>query len=154
MHTLDSARQLFAFDRWANEQLVVALNAMDEPSEELRRIAWHLFAAIENWSSRIDGSRPRVDLEWDDHSLEEITALAGSAHSHITDILDRINETALRARFDYRNSSGQPFEQRVDDVLQHLALHSAEHRGQCWLLIGHEGGPVFETEFAWYLRER
>ena len=112
MHTLDAARQLFAFDRWANDQLVVALNQTDEPSEELRAIAWHLFAAIENWSSRIDGLTPTVDLEWDAHSVEEITALSGRAHSHITDILDRITERALRARFDYRNSSGERFEQR------------------------------------------
>ncbi len=150
MHTLDAARQLFAFDRWANDQLVVALNQMDEPSEELRAIAWHLFAAIENWSSRIDGMTPTVDLEWDAHSVEEITALSGRAHAHITDILDRINQTALRAKFESKNDAGKRFVQRVDEVLLHLALHGAEHRGQCWLLIRHEGGTTDAPETAWY----
>ena len=150
MYSLDAARQLFAFDRWSNDRLVVALNQLDEPSEELRGIAWHIFAAIENWSSRIDGSDPRVDLDWGARSVEEITALSGSAHAHITDILDRINQTALRAKFESQNDAGKRFVQRVDEVLLHLALHGAEHRGQCWLLIRHEGGTTDAPETAWY----
>ena len=39
MDSLDAARQLFAFDRWSNDRLVVALNQLDEPSVELRGIA-------------------------------------------------------------------------------------------------------------------
>ena len=150
MYSLDAARQLFAFDRWSNDRMIVALNQVDEPSDELRAIAWHIFAAIENWSSRIDGSQPRVDLEWGPRSVEEITALSGSAHAHITDILDRINETALRARFESQNTEGKRFYQRVDEVLLHLALHGAEHRGQCWLLIGQQGGPADAPSEAWY----
>ena len=119
MYSLDAARQLFAFDRWANERLVVALNQTDDPSEELRSIAWHLFAAIENWSSRIDGTRPAVDLEWEAHSLEEITALS-----------DHVGG-------------------RTDEDQSGL-LDGAEHRGQCWLLMGEQDGPVRAPEPAWY----
>ena len=150
MYSLDAARQLFAFDRWSNDGMVLALNQVEAPSDELRAIAWHIFAAIENWSSRIDGSQPHADLEWGARSVEEITALSGSAQAHITDILDRINERALRARFESQNSEGRRFEQRVDEVLLYLALHGAEHRGQCWLLIGQQDGPTDAPSEAWY----
>lgn len=150
MHSLEAARQLLAYDRWSNERLLEALAQVREPSEELLAIAAHIFAAIERWACRIDGSTPPPDLGWGPLPVEAIRVRAAGAQDHLAAILEGLSEDGLHAPFESRNASGRVFEQRVDEVLLHVALHGAEHRGQCWLLIGQQGGPTNAPEEAWY----
>lgn len=150
IYSLEAARQLLAYDRWSNERMLEALAQVAEPSDELLAIAGHVFAAIERWACRIDGAQAQHDLEWGPRPVEAIRTRAADAQDHLASIVEGLSEDALRAPFESRNAAGQVFEQRVDEVLLHVALHGAEHRGQCWLLIGQQGGPTNAPEEAWY----
>jgi uncharacterized damage-inducible protein DinB len=154
MYSPAAARQLLAYDRWSNQRMLDALAEVPDPGDDLLAIAAHIFAAIERWACRIEGAAPGSDLAWGPRSLEEITALARSAQAHLAAILEGLDETQLTATFESRGAGGHVFTQRIDEVLLHVALHGAEHRGQCWLLINQQGGPAAAPERAWYRFEQ
>jgi uncharacterized damage-inducible protein DinB len=150
MHSPDAVGQLLAYDRWSNERMLEALSQVAAPDDELLAIAAHIFAAIERWACRIEGVPPQHDLDWGPRPLTAIRTLAADAQGHLAATVEGLSEDALHAPFESRNAAGQVFEQRVGEVLLHVALHGAEHRGQCWLLIGQQGGPTDAPEVAWY----
>ena len=58
----------------------------------------------------------------------------------------------LAREVDYRNSAGQAFRNRVDDVLAHVALHGSYHRGQLALLARQGGGTPALTDYIAFVR--
>jgi uncharacterized damage-inducible protein DinB len=150
MRSVAAARQLVAYDRWSNDRMLAALQQLEEPDDDLLAIAGHIFAAIERWACRIDGTMPESDLGWRPRSLEQIATLGANAQGHLAAILDSLDEAGLGNTFESPGADGRVFVQRIDDVLLHVALHGAEHRGQCWLLIRQQGGPTEAPDAAWY----
>jgi uncharacterized damage-inducible protein DinB len=52
----------------------------------------------------------------------------------------------------YVNSAGAAFVSRVDDILLHVVLHSAYHRGQVSLLMRRSGGTPKPTDYIAFAR--
>lgn len=153
MRTIEELRQQVAFERWANRAQVTSIETVPEPGDDLLRIAWHLLAAAEHWLARIDGGVTAVSLDWLTPGRDELPALLDTVDAHYARFVEEIDDARLVETFAYVNSAGQQFESLVGDALQHLMLHSAEHRGQIALEVGRLGGEPVETEYAWYLRE-
>ena len=153
MPSRDELTQLFAFKRWANRQAVDALATTPEPSDEGLRLGWHILVAIDHWLSRIEGSEPMRSLDWRAPSLDELRGFLPRVEARMDAFLEHVTDVRLGEQFAYVNTSGERYTNRVGDALQHVLLHSAEHRGQLFLEGGRFGGTPVETEYAWFLRE-
>ena len=146
--------RLFAFDRWANRQALVSLRSLAAQPDEILDLAWHIYAAADNWLARIDGATPFQSLEWGErHSLGEIEAYASKLEPRTLAFVEAMTEARLSEEFAYENSSGVPYRNLVADALLHVILHGVEHRAQIMREIGQRGGASIELEYAWFLRD-
>ena len=67
--------------------------------------------------------------------------------------LEALTEHDLDRRVEYANSSGRLFHTAVGDVLMHVAMHGAYHRGQVARALREAGGEPVNTDFITYVRE-
>jgi uncharacterized damage-inducible protein DinB len=135
-------RRLFTYDDWANREEVSRLRAMAEPPVPAVRILAHIAAAQRLWIVRmLGGEPPPVWPEWNlDRCAAEVAALRGAWR----EALPRIDRTAS---ITYVNSLGEQWNSRNDDVLMHVILHGAYHRGQIAIIIRDAGETPAYTDF-------
>jgi uncharacterized damage-inducible protein DinB len=60
---------------------------------------------------------------------------------------------SLRDNVKYRNSKGEPWSSRVEDILIHVLFHSAYHRGQIALQMRASGLTPAYTDFIHAVRQ-
>ena len=67
-------------------------------------------------------------------------------------LLDGLDEAALARNVHYTNSAGLEFDSTVGDILLHVALHGAYHRGQIALLVRAGGSAPAPTDYIQFTR--
>lgn len=88
----------------------------------------HIIGAEFLWLARMEGRPselsvwPELTLEQCDVRIRELSRTLGDALSERSRVL-----TSVVA---YTNSKGEPWTSTVEDILTHLVIHSAYHRGQ------------------------
>ena len=150
--TIDDVRRLVVYDHLANDKALESLRPLGDalPPRALATMA-HIIGAVRLWLARIEGEPsplavwPALDL---DGCARELDAL-DRPWDHLLAHLDAI-ELAREVR--YTNSQGQAFTNRVDDILQHVFLHSAHHRGQIATAVREAGGTPAYTDFIAMVR--
>ncbi len=69
------------------------------------------------------------------------------------EFLDRMPPDGFADKVEYRNSKGEPWLSRVEDVLTHVLMHSAYHRGQVALEMRASGLEPAYTDFIHAVRK-
>ena len=124
---MDRLARLLRYDVWANDETLRALNQGEPPSRSLRWMA-HIIGAEFLWLARLRGTASRLPV-WPDLSLEECRAALKELSPALLEFdLNRLGPLARRVS--YVNSKGEPWSSTVEDILTHLVIHSAYHRGQ------------------------
>ncbi|MDP1858233.1 MAG: DinB family protein, partial [Gemmatimonadaceae bacterium] len=111
----------------------------------------HILAAEHVWLARIEGRSGSVPV-WPVLALEECEEMAAENAGEFAQMLSRETEASLQREVTYTNSAAQVFTGRVLDVLTHVALHGAYHRGQVALLMRRGGGTPAPTDFIAFVR--
>jgi uncharacterized damage-inducible protein DinB len=168
--TPEDVRRLVAFDHLANDQCLASLLAFAAmegrqlhgepayrgvgevgPPPRAVAIMAHIIGAERLWLARIEGEPsplavwPALDL---DGCGRELTALDRPWEHLLAGLTDAVMARATT----YTNSKGETFSNRVDDMLQHVFLHSAHHRGQIALTVRAAGGTPAYTDFIHLVR--
>jgi uncharacterized damage-inducible protein DinB len=65
-----------------------------------------------------------------------------------------LTEENLDAVATYKNSRGVEYRTAYRDMLMHVLMHSAYHRGQVAMAIRAEGGEPANTDYIGFVRER
>ena len=63
-----------------------------------------------------------------------------------------LSDDGLSAAIRYRNTKGDEFVNSAIDILTHVVVHGAYHRGQIAKAIGRLGIPVENTDFITFAR--
>jgi uncharacterized damage-inducible protein DinB len=124
-----SLEELFAYDDWANREALASLErARSVPAAAGRRMA-HILSTELLWFGRLTASPSAIPV-WPDWDLPECRRNAGLLLPMWRDYLDSREPEALRQPISYVNSQGQLWSSAPEDVLLHVVLHGAQHRGQ------------------------
>ena len=155
MHAKDFLR-MFAYDDWANRECLAAMRAANSvPADALGRMA-HILSAQKLWLERIL-KQPQSMPVWPSSTLHECAALADEMSSAWRNYLERVaNQFApgsLDDKVEYRNSKGELWSSRVEDILTHVLLHSTYHRGQIALQMRASGMEPAYTDFIHAVRQ-
>jgi uncharacterized damage-inducible protein DinB len=146
-------RRLYDHMVWADVRAMNSLRAMHAAPLDALRLYGHLLAAEHVWISRIEGREPEIPV-WPALDLDACAALSAKNHAAFALIVETISGTELQRKVRYRNTKGDEFVNTVEDILMHVALHGAYHRGQVARIVRGEGGAPLPTDYIFFIRER
>jgi uncharacterized damage-inducible protein DinB len=148
---MEEMRRLFAHMRWADERALEALRGAPQIPAEALRVYAHVLGAEHTWLSRLRGEPARVAI-WPALGIEECAALARENADGFDAFLDSLDPGGLARDVEYRNSAGEGFRTRIDDILLQVAMHGSYHRGQVALMLRHDGAVPLPTDYIAFVR--
>lgn len=152
MQLLDHLHRQFAYDAWANREVLVTLKKGAGATPRPRQLLAHILSAERLWFERIKG-QPQSLPVWPDFSFEQCEALIGELAILWREYLGQLSPAAVSNHVTYKNSKGEPWTSTVEDVLTHVLLHSAYHRGQIATQVRAAGGQPSYTDFIHAVRQ-
>jgi uncharacterized damage-inducible protein DinB len=135
---------------WAHDALIAELERR-APDPETSRFFAHIVAAEHLWLSRIDATKARVAV-WPTLSLDDVVQLEAENRRRFRELLTRPDHT-LEQRVRYRNSLGNEFDNSVEEILTHVALHGHYHRGQIARAMRAAGREPVYTDYIGFVRK-
>ena len=129
MELLEHLRRQFAYDAWANREVLAGLKASPRPSPRPLQLLAHILSAEQLWLERIQ-QQPQSQPVWPDLTFEQCDAKIAGLAQLWREFLGSLSSTGLADKVSYKNSKGEAWTSTVADVLTHVLLHSAYHRGQ------------------------
>lgn len=154
MESLDSFRQLFEYDHWANHASLGSIATLGVASERALKIAAHIVGAQRIWLGRLEtpGSAPAEP--WPLMTVEETGAAFSELHRRWNSFLNSLAPERLDEDLVHRNTKGAEFRVPVRDVLMQLVTHGAYHRGQIAAAVRETGGNPSSTDYIVYVRQQ
>jgi uncharacterized damage-inducible protein DinB len=152
MELLEHLHRQFAYDAWANREVLAGLRtSAPHPPRPLQLLA-HILSAERLWLERIR-KQPQTLPVWPELTLEQCAAQIDELALMWTEYLDRLSPAGLAAQVTYQNSKGELWTNAVEDILTHVLLHSAYHRGQIASQVRAGGETPPYTDFIHAVRQ-
>jgi uncharacterized damage-inducible protein DinB len=140
--------RLFGYDAWANRESIAALP--ETPSPRALAILGHLAGSQRTWLSRLAGRTSSL-VVWPtltrDQCAAELATDASAWSAYLATGPD------LGAKLRYTNVKGESLENSIEEVLTHVLMHSAYHRGQLAMLTRDTGDTPATTDFIFASRK-
>lgn len=146
-------RRLLRYDEWANREACASVMQAAAAAPRAVKVMAHVLGAEWLWLGRLRREPPRVPV-WPEWSEAECAAHAADLPRAWADHLSRLTESGLAESVEYVNSKGERWSSTVEDVLWHVVLHSAYHRGQVAAEVRARGGEPAYTDFIHAIRQR
>ena len=121
--------RLVAHLEWANGRTLASLRAAPAPDRHLLELFAHILAAEHVWLARLTGSAASHPV-WPALSQDECDRLSTDNVDRLRAMVRGLAPDGLARDVTYRNSVGREFTSSVEDIVLHVALHGAYHRGQ------------------------
>jgi uncharacterized damage-inducible protein DinB len=148
---LTDYRRQFDYDQWANHQVLLAIESSGADGRSLALLA-HILSAERLWLERIQ-QEPQSSPVWPPASLEICAAQVEETGRLWREYLKHRTEDDLSETVSYRNSKGEMWASNVADILTHMILHSAYHRGQIASHMRGQGKTPAYTDFIHAVRQ-
>lgn len=153
----DDFREQFRYNRWANHELLGAVEALsaDDYVRDLgssfpsvRDTFVHVLSSEWLWSERWKGVSPQRRLDPRDFpDLATLRARWAEVEAEQDAYLARLTDAALDQPFAYLNPKGERWEYPTWQCLVQCVTHSLYHRGQVVTLLRQLGAVPVETDF-------
>jgi uncharacterized damage-inducible protein DinB len=122
-------RRLFAYDSWANREVITSLSAVPSPLRRPLKLMAHILGAEDVWYTRLQGQSPVLGV-WPELSAQGCREQEERLHRLWSKYLDEIEPAQPFSAVSYKNSKGESWTSKIDDILLHVVMHSGYHRGQ------------------------
>jgi uncharacterized damage-inducible protein DinB len=122
-------QNLFAYERWANERILTALEQPRYPDERCLDLFSHILAAQQTWLNRVRREHGYVPL-WERRDIGECRLMFFQLANQWEAYLAGAADGDFARPVAYRNTQGEGFETPLTDILAHLINHDTYHRGQ------------------------
>ncbi len=156
MDLLDYFRRQFAYDVWANQEVLAAIEANQAGLVRSIELFAHILSAERLWLERIRQQPPSLAPSlavWPESNLEQCEAQATEMNRLWREYFDELSVADLPQPVPYKNSKGETYTSTVEDILTHILLHSAYHRGQIASHMRANGKTPAYTDFIHGVRQ-
>ena len=152
MNLADYLRREFSYDEWANREVLAAIRATSGGNERSLQLISHIFAAERVWLERLKHQPQSVPV-WPEPNLQQCEAEAAELGGLWLEFLDLITAGDVSQSISYKNSKGEQWTSTIVDVLTHVVMHSAYHRGQIANHMRAHGQTPAYTDFIHGVRQ-
>lgn len=152
MTILEHITNLFSYDDWANREVLASLQALAvAPARSIQLLA-HIVSAERLWLERLLNQEQTWPV-WPLFTLEqgklEVDQLSGLWKSY----LSSLGDAGLSQTITYKNTKGESFSSQKQDILLHVVMHAAYHRGQIAADMRAAGFTPAYTDFIHAVRQ-
>jgi uncharacterized damage-inducible protein DinB len=126
---LEHIRSLFSYDDWANHEVLRSLQAADAPPARSINLLAHIASAERLRLERLL-MQTQTSPVWPTFELEQCKTEIDKQASLWKSYLTELGEAGLSTSLVYKNTKGESFTSRKQDILLHVVMHSTYHRGQ------------------------
>lgn len=150
VNVADYLRRQFDYDSWANQETLEAIRVAGGENRRSLELMSHILAAERLWLERLCQTPqsvpvwPEPNLGWCQSQASELGRLWLEYVAGMADPSKPIS---------YRNSKGELWTSSIMDVLTHVAMHSAYHRGQIASHMRESGQTPPYTDFIHAIRQ-
>jgi len=152
MELLDHLRRQFAYDDWANREVLRGLPACGITTGRPVQLMAHIFSAERLWLERLK-RQPQSLPVWPEFSLDQCQVQAAELDRLWQPYLNQSSPSLLSKEVAYKNSKGEAWTSTVEDILTHVVMHSAYHRGQIASQVRASGEQPAYTDFIHAVRQ-
>jgi uncharacterized damage-inducible protein DinB len=142
--------RLFQYNLWANRE---ALSSLAEGVPTARSLGWmaHIIGAEYLWMSRLGGEVAKLAV-WPDLDLDACGVRLEELSRRWPEYLEQ-NRDSMAQEISYTNSKGESWNNTVEDILTHVVIHSAYHRGQIASDLRASGSAPAYTDYIHAVRQ-
>jgi len=145
-------RKLFTYDTWANREVVRALADAGKAPQRSVKLMGHVVSAEWLWLFRIIHEPQKYGV-WEDMTLEDLKNSTDELAQVWVNFFEELKADSLNKNVSYKNSKGEQWSNNLQDILMHVVMHSAYHRGQVAAdMRAHGLTPVY-TDFIHGVRQ-
>ncbi|MGE0534065.1 MAG: DinB family protein [Pirellulales bacterium] len=144
--------RMFRGMAWADRELIAAVRVAPAAQAEALPLLAHVLAAEEVWLARLEQRESRFAV-WPTIAIDDCQQVADDNAACFARFVERTNESALTALVHYQNQTGRVFDTPVIDILTHVVIHGAYHRGQIAKILARHGAASPNTDFITFVRE-
>ncbi|MFZ3262398.1 MAG: DinB family protein [Terriglobales bacterium] len=152
MNLADYLRRQFAYDAWANQEVLKAIRTNTSENARSLQLMSHILAAERVWLERLK-QQPQSIPVWPEPDLTQCEAEAAKLARLWFEYLDLITAGDVALTISYKNSKGEAYTSAIVDVLTHVVIHSAYHRGQIASHMRANGQTPAYTDFIHGVRQ-
>ena len=147
----DHFRKLYKHLAWADARVLQSLRASQSVLKKDLDLYSHILGSEHVWLSRIKGTPARVAV-WPSLTLDECERLAVENAAAFDEMISGLTQEECATPVTYRNSAGDQFTSTLEDILTHVSLHGAYHRGQIAASIRAAGDTPSPTDYIAFAR--
>jgi uncharacterized damage-inducible protein DinB len=152
MELVEYLRRQLAYDGWANHEVLAAMRASRQATTRSLQLMAHILSAERLWMERLQ-HLPQSLPVWPEFGIEECERQAAELGRLWREFLKGKPASVLTGTISYKNSKGEPWRSTVQDVLTHVLMHSAYHRGQIASHMRESGQTPAYTDFIHAVRQ-
>jgi len=152
MTMLEHISNLFSYEDWANREVLGSLRAVAAPPARSVGLLAHIVSAERLWLERLEGQKQTLPV-WPTFSLEQCESEIDELAVLWKGYLGTIGEAGVLDSITYKNTKGETFTSQKHDVLMHVVMHSAYHRGQIAAGLRAAGFTPAYTDFIHAVRQ-
>jgi uncharacterized damage-inducible protein DinB len=152
MSLVEYLRRQFAYDAWANREVFAAIGVNGGSDERSMRLLAHILSAERLWLERIT-EQPQSLPVWPKPDLAQCETQIAELASLWREFLKDADDSGLSHAVSYKNSKGEPWTSTLQDILTHVLMHSAYHRGQIASHMRERGNAPAYTDFIHAVRQ-
>lgn len=127
--SMERLRREWSYDAWANAEVLRHLQRESLPPANAVGLFAHVLGAQSEWLARLEGAKSSLAI-WPKLTLDELGLEHERLRAGWTRFLEALSDAGLERQVSYTNSKGQPWKTSVEDILEHVLMHGAYHRGQ------------------------
>ena len=154
MASVNRRPDLFRYTRWADEQVLDALEAAGAPERDELAAAMELIShslrAQTMWLTRVTGTGDPPDL-WTTDDLATCRQRSTECTEQWLGVLASTDD--LSAPVTYRNTKGTSFSTPLHVIVDHVVNHATHHRAQIARCLRQAGESPPATDYISYARE-
>jgi uncharacterized damage-inducible protein DinB len=151
MNTLQDFHRLLAYDAWANREVLAHFKQVAAPPTRAVRFFAHVLAAEFLWLNRMQNEKQEFAV-WPEFSLPECEAHLTKLAAKWQAFVKVLTKARLAQEVVYKNTKGEDWRSAVSDILTHVFMHAAYHRGQIATAMRDAGHTPAYTDFIHAVR--
>lgn len=148
----DYIRREFSYNFWANQEVINAIASAGGKDQRSLQLMSHIFAGERLWLERLK-QRPQSTPVWPEFDLKRCQQQLDELSRLWNEHLELITAGDVAQTVSYTNSKGESWISSIVDVLTHVVMHSAYHRGQIASHMRESGQTPANTDFIHAARQ-